>query len=70
MDQKPKLSFDYLSSQRPFYNDVMKTIIQQPDYIGIGGHDLLNHGKHGSHYQTSIGIVNSTINFRELKYNK
>jgi len=66
-NNKEKTSFNYLPSQASFFKDVMKTIVQQPDYKGIGGHDLKDHGNHGLHVQTSIGLSNSTINFRELK---
>jgi hypothetical protein len=51
---------------RDFMQDTMKTVIQQQDYKGVGMHGLENHGGHGFHSQTSIGVNNSTINFREF----
>lgn len=62
-----KINFDYKIEQRDFMKDVMKTIVQQDDFRGIGGHRLENHGPHGYHTQISIGLDNKTINFRELK---
>lgn len=60
-------NFDFEPPQKPFYLDVMKTIIQQDDFRGIGMHDWEDHGPHGLHRQTSIGLGNDmTVNFREL----
>ena len=64
---KDKLSIDYGSNQAGFMQNVMKTIVQQDDFRGIGGHELQNHGGHGLHSQTSIGLGNRTIYFREVK---
>jgi hypothetical protein len=62
-----KINFDYGIYQRDFMKDVMKTIVHQDDFRGIGGHGFENHGPHGYHTQISIGLDNKTINFRELK---
>ena len=64
---KPQTNFNYLEPMKPFYTDVMKTVVQQPDFSGIGGHGLESHGTHGFHEQKSFGLGSSTINFRELK---
>jgi hypothetical protein len=47
---------------------VQQTLIQQPDFTGIGGHELQNHGGHGLHTQVNIGMVGQPqpITFREL----
>lgn len=62
---KPHTDFTPQPSQVPFMNDVAKTIVQQPDYKGIGGHGLETHGPHGPHTQTNIGIDGTTINIRK-----
>lgn len=62
-----KINFNYGINQSDFMKDVMKTIVQQDDFRGIGGHGLDNHGNHGYHTQVNIGLDNKTINFRELK---
>jgi hypothetical protein len=59
--------FDFTAPMKPFYEDVMKTVVQQDDFRGIGMHGLQEHGPHGLHRQTSIGIgEDRTLNFREL----
>jgi len=52
------------SPMGPFMDDVAKTIVQQPDYRGIGGHGPEDH--HGGlHSQVNIGIGdNTTVNIR------
>ena len=52
---------------QPFFNEVAKILVQQPDYKGMGGHGLENHGGHAMHSQTSIGMANRTINIRTPK---
>jgi hypothetical protein len=47
-----------------FINQVQRIVVQQPDYTGMGGHDVLDHGGHGPHRQVDIGVVGNTINFR------
>lgn len=61
------VNFDHGPKMAPFMKEVQKVLVQQPDYKGCGGHDLQDHGKHGLHTQTSIGIGNKTVNFREQK---
>lgn len=65
--EKFKLDINYGEPMADFMGGVMKTLVQQDDYAGIGGHGLANHGGHGDHEQTSIGLGNLTINFRNLK---
>ena len=67
MADRIRVGFDYGSSMAGFMNDVMKTVVQQNDYRGIGGHGVVNSSPHGRHRQTSIGLGNATINFREVK---
>lgn len=50
-----------------FMRDVQKTLVEQPDFRGIGGHDLQDHGSHGLHSQISIGMGNRTIDFRNIR---
>ncbi len=54
------------SSMDYFAQDVAKTLVQQDDYRGIGGHGSENHGGHGSHSQVSIGIGDTTLNIRTI----
>jgi hypothetical protein len=49
-----------------FMRDVQRTLVQQPDFRGIGGHGSLDHGGHGLHSQVSIGMGNRTIDFRNI----
>lgn len=58
---------NYGKPLKTLMDNVKKTAVQQPDYRGIGGHGPANHGGHGRHKQTSIGIGKGrTVNFREL----
>jgi hypothetical protein len=61
--------FNYGPSQAEFMREVQRALVQQPDYIGMGGHGLEDHGGHGPHSQASIGMGSRTINFRELQGN-
>lgn len=63
---KDHTDFNYLEPVKPFMMDIMKTVVQQDDFKGIGMHGLENHGTHGLHNQTSIGLGDSTLNFREI----
>jgi len=71
MLEKRTVDFDYQPQVAPFYDAVKQVLVQQPDYRGIGGHGLENHGRHGFHTQISIGtgldVSRVTVNFRELK---
>jgi hypothetical protein len=60
------VDFNFQQPVREFMHDVQKTIVQQDDYRGIGGHGPEEH--HGSfHRQTDIGIgTNTTVNFRDI----
>ncbi len=62
---KPHTDFNLQPSQVPFMDEVARTIVQQPDYTGIGGHGLETHGPHGPHTQTNIGLDGTTINIRK-----
>ena len=35
--------------------EVQKTLVQLPNYRGMGGHGVENHGGHGDHTQVSKG---------------
>lgn len=60
------VSLDYGSALSPFADLVKQTVVQEPGYRGMGGHAIEDSRAHGRHSQTSIGINNATINFREL----
>jgi hypothetical protein len=47
-----------------FTRDVARTVVQQPDFRGIGGHGPETHGPHGPHSQLNIGLGNTTIDIR------
>ena len=65
-DEKKKTSFQYGQDQSQFMNDVMKTLVQQDDYRGMGGHGVTDSRAHGTHSQVNIGMGNNTtVNFRE-----
>lgn len=64
--EKDKVDFNYRSQMSDFFKDIQKTLVQQPDFSGIGMHGPADHGDHGEHVQTSIGMGNTTVNFREL----
>ncbi len=67
-DGSPKQAtdFQYCSTMAPFMKEVMRTVAEQNDFRGIGGHGVQDHGGHGPHRQTSIGLGgNMTVNFRE-----
>lgn len=70
MTEKSATSFNVGKPMESFMNEVAKTLVQENDYRGIGGHAAENHGGHGSHSQTSIGmgatgISERTINIRQ-----
>ena len=58
--------FNYGAPLSGFMNDVQRTLIQAPDFRGIGCHGLEDTLPHGLHSQTSIGIGDKTIDFRRL----
>ena len=64
-DARNVANFDYAQDQANFMNEVMKTLVQQDDYRGVGGHGVEDSQAHGRHRQVSIGIGNTTVNFRE-----
>jgi hypothetical protein len=64
MKNSVNVNFNVNDSNKQLMENVQKTIIQQPDYKGMGGHGPQNHGGHGLHTQKSIGIGNTTANFR------
>ncbi len=65
MSSKPHVGFGpQTPAMQDFFRGVQQTLVQQPDYRGIGGHGLENHGGHGWHTQTDIGIKNMTVDFR------
>ena len=67
-DNKNVTSFNYGQDQARFMNDVMKTLVQQGDFRGIGGHGVEDSQAHGSHSQVSIGMGNNTtVNLREQR---
>jgi hypothetical protein len=50
------VNFDYGGATAPLFDSVMNTLVQQPDFRGIGGHSIEDHGGHGLHSQISIGM--------------
>ena len=42
-----------------------KTLVQLPNYRGMGGHGVENHGGHGDYTQVSIGLTDVNVNFRQ-----
>ncbi|MCX5646064.1 MAG: hypothetical protein NTZ17_15500 [Phycisphaerae bacterium] len=60
-------SFNYNDGMANFYGDIQKTLVQQNDYRGTGGHELQDHHSFGPHTEVTIGMVDRTINFRNLK---
>lgn len=60
------VNFDYDASQAGFMTEVQRILVQQDDYRGMGGHGPETHGPHGEHQQVSIGMGNTTVNFRQL----
>ena len=50
---------------RDFMRDVQRTLIQQPDFTGIGGHGVEDSRAHGRHSQVSIGLDGLSADFRQ-----
>ena len=67
MSDKDKININYVEKTSDFFSGVQKTLVQKPDYQGIGGHGPADHGGHGQHSQTSIGTVGKTVNFRNCE---
>jgi len=67
--RKPKktANLSYNRNMDSFMKGIQKTIVQQPDFRGIGVHGTQKHGRHGFHSQVSIGLDDTTINFRRSK---
>ncbi|MEK7629246.1 MAG: hypothetical protein AAB394_01845 [Patescibacteria group bacterium] len=58
-------NFNFNPSMSPFMQDVQRTLVQQDDFRGMGGHGFENHGGHGWHNQISIGFgQDAQVNFR------
>jgi hypothetical protein len=62
-----RVPISYGDATRDLMAEVMKTIIQQPDFNGIGGHGLLEDSHHGAHSQIDIRLGNTQIDFRDLQ---
>ncbi len=60
-----KVNFDYGTDMSGFMADIQRTLVQQDDYRGMGGHGVVDSLVHGTHSQVSIGMGDKTINFRE-----
>lgn len=61
-----KTGFNFGPRMAPFMSEIQKVLVQQPDFRGIGGHGVENHGGHGPHSQTSIGVGSRTVEFRQI----
>jgi len=65
------VDFDVTPQNRGFMKGVQKTLVEQDDFRGIGGHGPSTHrGTHSLHRQTSIGMGRGPgrevgVNFRE-----
>ena len=66
MSKNVSINVDKGSPMDSFAQDVAKTLVEQDDYRGIGGHGLEDHGGHGPHSQVSIGIGDTTVNIRTI----
>jgi len=62
----PKPIFDLGPNLDEFMASVRKTLVQQPDYRGCGGHDLQDHHI-GPHTQDDIGMGKKGVNAAEVK---
>jgi len=62
----PKVDFNYGAPLGDFMRSVQRTLVESPDFRGIGGHGLKYEPPHGLHSQVNIGIGDKTINFRKL----
>ena len=60
------VNFDFTEPMDDFMKNIQRTLVELPDYKGIGGHGIENHGSHGLHSQISIKIGDTSINFRRL----
>jgi hypothetical protein len=67
MSDKNKTNFNHNDKMSGFYDQIQKTLVEQADYEGMGGHELQEHHGQGPHTQTSIGIGGRTVNFRKIK---
>lgn len=75
LDLSKKVELNYDPSIFGMINmmrDVQRTLVEQPDFRGIGMHGVEDSPVHGLHSQVSIGMgekgVNDvTINFRQLE---
>ncbi len=63
-DKKPHLGISYEPAQDGFMQNVQRTLVEQPDFQGIGGHETKPSSTHGTHSQVSIGIGGKTVDFR------
>lgn len=62
-----QVDINYGQPTSDLIREAMRQAVQQPDFTGIGGHDVQDHGGHGPHSQVSIGLGNTTVNFREAQ---
>ncbi len=66
MSDKRQVGIDYGPAMADYMREIQKILIQQPDCSGYGFHGPEDHPPHGRHTQFSVGIGNTTVNFREL----
>lgn len=62
---KKHTDLNYDPSMLALMRDTQRTLVEQPDFRGIGMHGPET-GSHGLHSQVSIGIGDTTVNFRQL----
>ena len=53
-------NFNFNPSMSPFMQDVQRTLVQQDDFRGMGGHGFENHGGHGWQ-EKQDGLVELTL---------
>jgi len=68
-EEKEKVDVNAGPDQHDFADAVaeqtVKSGAETGEYRGIGGHGPEDHGGHGPHTQTSIGLGNKTVNIRK-----
>lgn len=67
MSEKKSFDVDYAAPMADYMNQVMRIVVAQDDYCGMGGHGARDDHHGGPHSQVSIGLSPATtVNFREF----
>lgn len=64
MSRNSKIPLAFGPPMHDFARSVFRTLIEQPDFRGVGGHGLDTHNGHPSHTQLNVGLGGKSVALR------